>query len=385
MLGNKFKSYISIKPSTTMPPDTILDDEEYGSSSEDSDFAPDTVPAEGSDESSDEESESVAGATVKKGKPRPTKRKRGQDGEAEDAGFENSGDEALIEKGLKKQRKKNREVDDDEGGEGGLIKTRSMRALEYGLPYYECVQKDANVNYRKAEKRPHVDMSAVTVDVDALWAEMLSGKTKPKEAENDPSGTADMEIDSRGSLSPDANRNGVSSKDVIGEAPSTVDGEPDSMIMIKRTYNFAGQIHTEQKLVPRDSAEAKLFLASQDAAADPSEEDNSLLLVKPKRPTKKARRSVFEPIMKLPRRTDLHFGIRKDTGIEITAIGKDAKKLNTVEKSAMDWAGFVDKEGIKDDLTAAGKSKGAYRARQEFLARVEHKKDEEARRALGLL
>jgi hypothetical protein len=367
-----------------MPPDTILDDEEYGSSSEDSDFAPDAVPAEGSDESSDEESESAVGTTVKKGKPRPTKRKRGQDDEAEDAGFENSGDEAIIEKGLKKQRKKNREVDDDEGGEGGLIKTRSMRALEYGLPYYERVQKNANVNYRKVEKRPRVDMSAVTVDVDALWAEMLSGKTKPKEAESDPSGTAGMEIDSRGSLSPDANRNGVSSKDVIEEAPSMVDDEPDSMIMIKRTYNFAGQVHTEQKLVPRDSAEAKLFLASQDVAADPSE-DSSQLLVKPKRPTKKARRSVFEPIMELPRRSDLHFGIRKDTGIEITAIGKDAKKLNTVEKSAMDWAGFVDKEGIKDDLTAAGKSKGAYRARQEFLARVEQKKDEEARRARGLL
>jgi hypothetical protein len=103
------------------------------------------------------------------------------------------------------------------------------------------------------------------------------------------------------------------------------------------------------------------------------------------RPTRKARRSVFEPIIELPQRTDLHFGPRKDTGVEITAIGKDAKKLNTVEKSAMDWAGFVDKAGIKDDLAAAGKSKGAYRARQEFLARVEQKKNEEARRARGVL
>lgn len=63
--------------------------------------------------------------------------------------------------------------------------------------------------------------------------------------------------------------------------------------------------------------------------------------------------------------------------------GKE-KKLNTVEKSAMDWAGFVDKEGIKDELDAAGKSKGAYKARQEFLARVEAKKVEDERRARGL-
>lgn len=117
-----------------MPLDTILDDEDYGSSSEDSDFSPDAVPAEGSDESSDENSESAEATTVKKEQPRSTKRKRGQNEEAEDAGFENSGDEAIIEKGLKKQKKKNREADEDEGGEGGLIKTRSMRALEYALP-----------------------------------------------------------------------------------------------------------------------------------------------------------------------------------------------------------------------------------------------------------
>jgi hypothetical protein len=124
-----------------MPPDTILDDQEYGSSEEDSDFAPDVVPTEVSDESSDEETE-PAEATVKKGKPKSTKRKRGPEDEAEDAGFENSGDEAIIEKGLKRQKKKkNKEVDDeDEGGEGGLIKTRSMRALEYELLFHARLQ-----------------------------------------------------------------------------------------------------------------------------------------------------------------------------------------------------------------------------------------------------
>lgn len=81
---------------------------------------------------------------------------------------------------------------------------------------------------------------------------------------------------------------------------------------------------------------------------------------------------------------DLHFGVRKDTGVVLLGAGKDAKKLNTVEKSAMDWAGFVDKEGIADELDAAGKSKGAYKSRQEFLARVEQKKEEESRRARGL-
>ncbi|GJC86451.1 SWR1-complex protein 5 [Colletotrichum liriopes] len=58
-----------------------------------------------------------------------------------------------------------------------------------------------------------------------------------------------------------------------------------------------------------------------------------------------------------------------------------AKKLNTVEKSKMDWAGFVDKEGLKDELELAGRAKGSYAERQDFLARSEAKRDEEARRA----
>jgi hypothetical protein len=44
----------------------------------------------------------------------------------------------------------------------------------------------------------------------------------------------------------------------------------------------------------------------------------------------------------------------------------------------------VDKEGIKDELEAAGKSKGAYKARQEFLNRVESKRVDDERRARGL-
>ena len=47
----------------------------------------------------------------------------------------------------------------------------------------------------------------------------------------------------------------------------------------------------------------------------------------------------------------------------------------------MDWAGFVDKEGIKDELELAGKSKDSYAARQDFLARSEFRREDEARRA----
>ncbi|PQE23413.1 SWR1-complex 5 protein [Rutstroemia sp. NJR-2017a BBW] len=303
-----------------MPPSLILSDEEYVSS-EDEDFAPDAVPIQ--DDSSDSEVQEDE-TTRTSNKKRPTKRNGDSDDDAEDAGFENSGDEAIIDKGMKRRKKKSKkggkhdELEDDEDGEGGLVKTRSMRAQEY-------------VNGR-AYLNP------------------------------EPSRTT--------SQSPELHRN--------SRERSSFNGAPESMVMIQRTYNFAGKVYTEQKLVHRDSAEAKLYFASQKDIAQKEPE----MLVKPKRPVKKARRSIFEPVNEhaLPVRGDLQFGAKAGLGANV----KDAKKLNTVEKSAMDWAGFVDKEGIKDELDAAGKKKGAFKERIDFLARVERKKDEKERRARGL-
>ena len=113
------------------------DHEEDYASSEDSDFAPETgTGAESPSPSDDDEENPKQTIPATKGA-----RKRPADAEeAEDAGFENSGDEALIEKAKKKRRRKTKgkggeaggvgDDDADEGGEGGLIKTRSMRAQE---------------------------------------------------------------------------------------------------------------------------------------------------------------------------------------------------------------------------------------------------------------
>merc|ERR1711939_1007457 len=353
-----------------MPPELIPDDEEYASE-EDSDFAPDAAPAPDA-ESSDEESEAEEPAAIAN-KTQPKKRKRGDDEETEDLGFENSGDEAIMKEGSKARRKKgkkNKEELEDEGGEGGLVKTRSMRAQE------------------KTEKKvPLADTAAATIDVDSVWQAMISGKPVAPEPTIEPTSL----LPPNQSSSPETRQTTVAIPNGRIEAsrsPSTLSDGPDSMIMIKRTYNFAGKVHTEQRLVPRNSAEAKLYLATNPPPgatpepAAPEAEDSPF--TKPKRPLKKARRSIFEPVIELPPRTDLYFGTRKQS--EITLVGAQAKvkKFNTVEKSAMDWAGFVDKEGIADELDAAGKSKGAYKARQEFLARVEAKKVEDDRKARGL-
>jgi hypothetical protein len=143
--------HINTKPTTLhittktlkMPPELIPSDSDYASE-EDSDFAPDTAPApelESSDSESDDEATAgndSKGRSKVEGKGKGKKRKRGGDEEAEDLGFENSGDEAVIKEydsggaAKRKKGKKGRvEELEDEGGEGGVVRTRSMRALEY--------------------------------------------------------------------------------------------------------------------------------------------------------------------------------------------------------------------------------------------------------------
>ena len=188
----------------------------------------------------------------------------------------------------------------------------------------------------------------MTIDVDAIWAEMKSGKpTPPPEA-------------AKPTTQPDAAPVSV---------PQAAAPDPPDTIRIKRKYNFAGKVHTEEKLVPRASAEAKLYL---DSLAPVPAEDAT-------RPApRKAFRSSFEPVLEPhSRRGDLNLGV----AARLDARGKDATKLNTVEKSRMDWAGFVDREGIQEELESAGKAKGNYGEREEFLARSEARKEEGAWKA----
>lgn len=209
----------------------------------------------------------------------------------------------------------------------------------------------------------------MTVDVDALWASMTAGPVIPTKQQPQ---TASQGENGDGSTAPE-NPGSSGAKGATGK-----DGDPSEMIKIKRTYNFAGKVHTEEKLVQRDSAEARLYLASQgeNASGDAAAEENDQ---PDKRMPRKAFRSAFEPIVNAAeqgQRADLNLGM----AVRLQARQEKAKKLNTVEKSRMDWAGFVDKEGIKDELALAGRAKGAFADRQDFLARSEARREEEARR-----
>jgi Bucentaur or craniofacial development len=60
--------------------------------------------------------------------------------------------------------------------------------------------------------------------------------------------------------------------------------------------------------------------------------------------------------------------VKRKSNLEEMAKGNKSAKLNVLEKSRLDWAEFVDKEGIQDDLRQHNKD--GYVERQEFLKRM---------------
>ena len=224
---------------------------------------------------------------------------------------------------------------------------------------------------RQQEKKPLANTTGSTLDVDALWKSMNSGSVKKPSTPSTPITSEDVD---RQSTPASKEANPTSTTEHAGNGVATnasteqgTSNNAEEMITIKRTYVFAGDTITEEKVVPKSSAEAKLYLSSQ--ARDGQNGSAASQTSKPPLRRPKKRASLFEP---------------NPAG---TVKGLDAKssnkgpKLNTIEKSKMDWAGFVDKEGIKDDLDTHGKGKEGYLGRMDFLGRSEAKREEELNNA----
>ena len=215
--------------------------------------------------------------------------------------------------------------------------------------------------------------TGATIDVDAVWARL-----------NDPK--AD-----KTTLTPPKPAEATTTSDTENVAPPSEPAGPlsESTISIPHTYKFAGEIHTSTKTVPASSPEALAYLSSKDKSP--------AIPTGPKLRRPLARKNLLDPnpngLIKgreVPPRADLPTSIggkgtrSLGTGVKTSAweIGKEkAKKLNTVEKSKMDWEAEVERQGMREELEKAEKSGGSYLGRMEFLGRVEGKGEEEARKA----
>lgn len=348
---------------TTTATTKMDEDEKDYVESEDEDFNPEVATNADENVSSSEDDEDDQ-APQKKPKKQTAKRKADADDELD------SGDEATIQEARRKKRRKDKDKakgsDEESGGEGGLVKTRAQRAAE----------KEERKEYQRTHKGP------VTVDVDALWAKLNSTGVGRRQEE-----VAKVVVIDHLDTKAEENEPQIST-DAVPAAEND-----DEYITIKRTYEFAGQTVSEEKRVHRDSAEAKLYHSKGDAIAPdtPSAkigEDGEPL----RRPLKRA--SMFEPNptgevkgvpqhkqrLRTPSRADV-LAQQKRMEEEIKANGGKAQRLNTVQKSAIDWASHVDSEGLKDELAEYDKSKQGYMSKMDFLQGVQGKRDEDERRA----
>ncbi|KAF2008973.1 BCNT-domain-containing protein [Aaosphaeria arxii CBS 175.79] len=347
------------------PLDDDLDGEEAYHESSDEDFDPVAIPADESSASSDEE-EANAKPAARKGK-----RKAPADDDLD------SGDEVTIQAAARKRKSKKQKggkknVDDDElilsedeGGDGGLIKTRAQRRDE------------------QKERRPLARTDGATVDVDALWAQMSAAPLQPT---HPPSVSKDQETQAQG-----ANK----------DSEAQVQDETD-LVSIKKVYNFAGQNTTEEKQVPRSLLDKHLAdgwktVETGAVGSDAEKKSEKDAESKIRRPLRRPSRFDANPlgyVRALPAEHQLGWP-RRGRITPTAAPGQDnpnmaeatkairperAQKLNVVDKSRLDWTGFVNKEGIAEELDVHGKTKEAYLGRMEFLAGVDARREEERRR-----
>jgi hypothetical protein len=335
----------------------VDNDEKYHESS-DEDFSPETAPV-GEASSSEDEDHVTLEPTHCKGK-----RKAPADEDLD------SGDEVTIQAARKKRSKKRKKgskadealiLSDDEGGEGGLIKTRAQRKIE------------------GRERRPLARTEGATVDVDALWAQMTAAPLKPVQP------ILSREPETTNSHAPVIN------------IPAAI--EEEEHLTVRKVYTFAGQDTTEEKQIPRSQLDKYLqdgwkTLNAPNAATPVDEAPKSPsdpTVPRIRRPLR--RQSRFDPNptgyiralapeyqLSYPRTNIPQTGQETPPETEPSttkAKPEKAQKLNVVDKSRMDWTGFVDKEGFAEELNTHGKTKEAYLGRMEFLAGVEARREEE--------
>ncbi|KAK1808906.1 swr complex subunit [Friedmanniomyces endolithicus] len=292
--------------------DDVPVQEEYDEN-EDEDFNPDKVVAdEDASSSSDEEAESSVA------KPAIRAKKRKADA-TEDL---DSGDEATIRERKRKRKRKDDAAGEAEesGGEGGFVRTRAQRVAE------------------KAERREkkRTEVGDVTINVDDIWAELNRvpiGRPPPPPISVD-----------------DAHGQGESDQENLAA--------DEEFITIRRRIEYAGETTEIEETVPRNSKEGQRYLKEHPPDGQPITPANVL-----RRPLR--RPSAFEPnptaLIKgvPPEKLRLRAPSRVDVLLAAERVAEEqrrkAEKMTTVQKSALDWSGFVEKQGLREELEAYGK------------------------------
>ncbi|CEP64815.1 Swc5p LALA0_S13e03620g [Lachancea lanzarotensis] len=207
-----------------------------------------------------------------------------------------------------------------ESGQGGLVRTRRGRILE-----------EQQMRENKYEELRETGISQQTI---SAWDELQTQSNQRL----------------RKSIS-------VMSEEAANESQN---GLQEELVLIDRRYEFAGEILHEKKMIPKNSAEAQEYF-------------NNLRFKKTQTGPDSAAASSTTKVAINDRGLKLRRVLKRPPILEQIIAGALKPKLTTLEKSRLDWATYVDKEGINDELSLHNKD--GYLEKQDFLNRVESFKD----------
>lgn len=231
-----------------------------------------------------------------------------------------------------------------ESESGGLVKTRRARQVENEL--------------KRKRKYEELQVTSIPESINKVWEE-LNDAGRKRLSTTDSTG---RKIGSSSVLA--GNEEGLTN------ANEPEDKDTDNQILIERTYKFAGETIKEKKYVSKFSAEGQEYL-------------NNLKFQEQKKETTTTKRQTTEvedsgvdrTKSNIPDGIKLRRPLKRPPILEQIISGALKPKLTTLEKSKLDWASYVDKEGINDELRLFNKD--GYLAKQDFLNRVETKKDQQ--------
>ena len=173
------------------------------------------------------------------------------------------------------------------------------------------------------------------------------------------------------------------SNDVTDTTPGAKRLLQQEKIVINRTYRFAGESIHEHKVVNKYSAEGQEYLKNltlQNQKRQEEGEGEKKVSTHDRGETSQTE----EQVMKHSKQGQsdrvalkLRRPLRRPPILEKIIAGSLKPKLNTLEKSKLDWVKYVDEEGITDEL--ALHNKDGYLAKQDFLSAVEANKEKKYR------
>ncbi|CAG8477079.1 8014_t:CDS:2 [Paraglomus occultum] len=224
---------------------------------------------------------------------------------------------------------------------GGKRKSARLNSNERDMKKLRSETGVANQTQRSEEE--------MKKRMDTMWAQINNNEAN-NELQQDDSVQTDKESEKQDS-------------DLLKDNPEKVAKRGSSkLITITRTYEFAGDFITEETEVPEDSDEAKAYLLAQSQTSSSEQlNDNSHASLQ------SSESSRSKPILPVKQRPAKSQRAKSNLSKLVDAMKKPTK-LNTLDKSKLDWNKFVDKEGIKDELKYHNKN--GFIEKQDFLQRT---------------